>query len=173
MLRKNFFGYLIVYNTVYTENIFLQFSKECLINITCIQCRSSHVYYPFPPIFQCGTLPGGSKSHGGNSADWPPPPQQQPQHFPPPPPTNRIGAAGNSGQSAADNYFQQGQQQHHIPRGGTLGRHPSGRQGFVDCHGGVLKPGGVPVSPYPLYHTCERQKKRVTIVEDNNTESSV
>ena len=29
---------------------------------------------------------------------------------------------------------------------------------------------------YPLYHTCERPnsgKKRVTIVEDNNTESSV
>ena len=32
-----------------------------------------------------------------------------------------------------------------------------------------VSPGG----PYPMYHTCERQKKRVTIMEDNNTESSV
>ena len=30
-----------------------------------------------------------------------------------------------------------------------------------------------PVVTYPMYHTCERQKKRVTIMEDNNTESSV
>jgi len=67
--------------------------------------------------------------------------------------------------------------------GGTLGRHPAA----------MMNPAAAsrvpnlqyPVSStstfratagYPLYHTCERppsSKKRVTIVEDNNTESSV
>ena len=65
--------------------------------------------------------------------------------------------------------------------GGTLGRHPA-----------VMNPAAASRVPnlqypnststfratagYPLYHTCERpppSKKRVTIVEDNNTESSV
>ena len=66
--------------------------------------------------------------------------------------------------------------------GGTLGRHTSIMVGG--------QPSGAPSVPnvqyptgstfrggnrYPLYHTCERptNKKRVTIVEDNNTESSV
>lgn len=52
--------------------------------------------------------------------------------------------------------------------GGTLGRHPNNVRYTAE---GGNAPGHLP--PYPLYHTCERQKKKVTIMEDNNTESSV
>lgn len=70
--------------------------------------------------------------------------------------------------------------------GGTLGRqHPVGVGQHAaagqrvpnvhlppDIRGGRSGGGH---GQYPLYHTCERPsgKKRVTIVEDNNTESSV
>ena len=90
-----------------------------------------------------------------------------------------------------------------IETGGTQFMHhdwplPSHRTQFAGIVGGTLGRGGArpmgppgaglqafPVPPppnstfragYPLYHTCERpntSKKRVTIVEDNNTESSV
>ena len=65
--------------------------------------------------------------------------------------------------------------------GGTLGRHvgraivPPNLQYPAPpppAHSTFRAGGG----GYPLYHTCERpstSKKRVTIVEDNNTESSV
>ena len=65
--------------------------------------------------------------------------------------------------------------------GGTLGRHPQMMKPPASRVPNVQYP---PTSTstlratagYPLYHTCERppsSKKRVTIVEDNNTESSV
>ena len=66
--------------------------------------------------------------------------------------------------------------------GGTLGRHTSIMVGGQPSGGpsvpNVQYPTGSTFrggSSYPLYHTCERptNKKRVTIVEDNNTESSV
>ena len=59
-----------------------------------------------------------------------------------------------------------------VGRGGTLGRHHP--RGYPVEHGGNGQvPGQNGHGQYPLYHTCERQKKKVTIVEDNNTESSV
>ena len=106
----------------------------------------------------------------------PPPPEPWTQHLPPPP------------------------QQQQPPRGqfanvmgGTLGRHAPMVHGGHGAAGGGLQGGpsgpsnmpniqqypstfrGGNTNSYPLYHTCERptNKKRVTIVEDNNTESSV
>ena len=66
--------------------------------------------------------------------------------------------------------------------GGTLGR--AGSRGVpTGANLSGMQPYPVPHPPnstfrspgYPLYHTCERPlgKKRVTIVEDKNTESSV
>jgi len=49
--------------------------------------------------------------------------------------------------------------------GGSRGSSASGPSSVVSAP--------PPVVTYPMYHTCERQKKRVTIMEDNNTESSV
>lgn len=85
------------------------------------------------------------------------------------------------------------QQQHHLisaapphhrgqfasVMGGTLGRHHPGgggsRQANLHMQYSTLGMPSTNKAPYPLYHTCDRaqQKKRVTIVEDNNTESSV
>ena len=73
----------------------------------------------------------------------------------------------------------------------TMSHHPGGTSRFHDyatlgtprlSPGGsrgssISGPSSISVPPpgvsYPMYHTCERQKKRVTIMEDNNTESSV
>ena len=74
--------------------------------------------------------------------------------------------------------------------GGTLGRHPmppptrfqhQNLASFRRQEANPELPPPPPLEPeyesasgYPMYHTCERrEKKRVTIVEDNNTESSV
>ena len=106
------------------------------------------------------------------------------QQFPPPPPPEP---------------WTQHQQQQLLPRGrsgqfanvmgGTLGRHaPMVHHGSLQGPGpsnipniqqypSTFRGGGgtTATNSYPLYHTCERptNKKRVTIVEDNNTESSV
>ena len=106
------------------------------------------------------------------------------QQFPPPPPPEP---------------WTQHQQQQLPPRGssvqfanvmgGTLGRHaPMVHHGSLQGPGpsnipniqqypSTFRGGGgtTATNSYPLYHTCERptNKKRVTIVEDNNTESSV
>ena len=104
--------------------------------------------------------------------DWPlPPPAMGGASFVLPPPPQGHAPHGNHAHMMA-----QQQRDWAATRGGTLGRHPhqNGPGGVAMKQGGVaMKQGGVAVSPYPLYHTCERQKKRVTIVEDNNTESSV
>lgn len=62
--------------------------------------------------------------------------------------------------------------------GGTLGRAPSRNPHFVASSNPAAGGNMSSFHGYPLYHTCERpsasaSKKRVTIVEDNNTESSV
>ena len=65
--------------------------------------------------------------------------------------------------------------------GGTLGRHPPMMNPPASRVPNVQYPQTSTstfraTAGYPLYHTCERppsSKKRVTIVEDNNTESSV
>ena len=106
------------------------------------------------------------------------------QQFPPPPPPEP---------------WTQHQQQPLPPRGqfanvmgGTLGRHspmvhhghgagglqgppPSGPSNIPNIQQYPSTFRGGTTNSYPLYHTCERptNKKRVTIVEDNNTESSV
>ena len=96
--------------------------------------------------------------------------QQQQKQLPPPPP---------------EPSWMQSRGQFANVMGGTLDRHAA-------PHGGHHGPPSVPNvqqqqypstfrggSSYPMYHTCERplhpatSKKRVTIVEDNNTESSV
>ena len=106
------------------------------------------------------------------------------QQFPPPPPPEpwtqhqqqQLPPRGSSGQFA--NVI-----------GGTLGRHaPMVHHGSLQGPGpsnipniqqypSTFRGGGgtTATNSYPLYHTCERptNKKRVTIVEDNNTESSV
>ena len=72
----------------------------------------------------------------------------------------------------------------------TMSHHPGRFHDYATLGNPRLSPGGSrgssvsgpssiasaqaqPVVSYPMYHTCERQKKRVTIMEDNNTESSV
>jgi len=66
----------------------------------------------------------------------------------------------------------------------TMSHHPGRFHEYATLGTPRLSPGGSrgssasgqgppPAGPYPMYHTCERQKKRVTIMEDNNTESSV
>lgn len=106
------------------------------------------------------------------------------QQFPPPPPPEpwtqhqqqQLPPRGSSGQFAN-------------VMGGTLGRHaPMVHHGSLQGPGpsnipniqqypSTFRGGGgtTATNSYPLYHTCERptNKKRVTIVEDNNTESSV
>ena len=106
------------------------------------------------------------------------------QQFPPPPPPEpwtqhqqqQLPPRGSSGQFAN-------------VMGGTLGRHaPMVHHGSLQGPGpsnipniqqypSTFRGGGgtTDTNSYPLYHTCERptNKKRVTIVEDNNTESSV
>jgi hypothetical protein len=95
--------------------------------------------------------------------------QQEWGTLPPPPPPSINNAAAfapaTQDQQLLAAWRQQQQQQHHLQQqqqmrgGGTLGRVPN-----------------VASTPYPVYHTCERpqnMKKKVTIVEDNNTESSV
>ena len=106
------------------------------------------------------------------------------QQFPPPPPPEpwtqhqqqQLPPRGSSGQFAN-------------VMGGTLGRHaPMVHHGSLQGPGPSNIPniqqypstfrgsgGTTATNSYPLYHTCERptNKKRVTIVEDNNTESSV
>ena len=89
---------------------------------------------------------------------------QQQQQLPPPPPEPWTQQQQTRGSFAGI-------------MGGTLGRHAPmivGGQGptvpNVQQYPSTFRGGS-----YPLYHTCERpsSKKRVTIVEDNNTESSV
>ncbi len=95
--------------------------------------------------------------------------QQQWSTLPPPPPPSVNFAATHQDQQMLHNWRQQQQQQQqqqqYRPSGGTLGRAPGNSNNNPNS------------SSYPVYHTCERPhnagKKKVTIVEDNNTESSV
>ena len=130
---------------------------------------------------QPATLVDISLNSSGNGSS-----QLLQQQFPPPPPPEpwtqhhqqqqQLLPRGSSGQFAN-------------VMGGTLGRHaPMVHHGSLQGPGpsnipniqqypSTFRGGGgtTTTNSYPLYHTCERptNKKRVTIVEDNNTESSV
>ncbi len=75
--------------------------------------------------------------------------------------------------------WQELQQHHqqHLMMGGTLDRHPQGSRSDVfqrQQSNMAAATSSSSSTPYSVYHTCERQqKKKVTIMEDNNTESSV
>lgn len=140
-----------------------------------------------------GTLVQVPSSHGGGGADWPPRHSQHQLRI-----SSQDALLDSSGNGSSQLVIETGgaiggQFMHHdwpLPSqggraqfasivGGTLGR--AGPRGGVP---NVYPIQGAPVvanssfrgASYPLYHTCERPnsgKKRVTIVEDNNTESSV